>query len=102
MEKYGALLAVFSNIENENYINKVLGDVVDFVRDMQNVAEDEIQDARKLIRTFPQCPLIRSDARRPIVLREFIAIIRDEIDDISDMDIDRWLKNFKTEDLLTP
>lgn len=102
MEKYGALLAVFSNIENENYINIVFGGVVDFVRDMQNVAEDEIQDARKLIRTFPQCPLIRSDARRPIVLREFIAIIRDEIDDISDMDIDKWLKNFKTEDLLTP
>jgi hypothetical protein len=102
MEKYGALLAVFSNIENENYINIVLGGVGDFVRDMQNVAEDEIQDARKLIRTFPQCPLIRSDARRPIVLREFIAIIRDEIDDISDIDIEKWLKNFKTEDLLTP
>jgi hypothetical protein len=102
MEKYGALLAVFSNIENENYINIVLGGVVDFVRDMQNVAEDEIQDARKLIRTFPQCPLIRSDARRPLVLREFIAMIGDEIDDISDMDIERWLKNFKTEDLLTP
>jgi hypothetical protein len=102
MEKYGALLAVFSNIENENYINIVLGGVVDFVGDIQNVAEEEIQDARKLIRTFPQCPLIRSDARRPLVLREFIAIIRDEIDDISEMDIERWLKNFKTEDLLTP
>jgi hypothetical protein len=29
-------------------------------------------------------------------------MIGDEIDDISDMDIERWLKNFKTEDLLTP
>ena len=28
MEKYGALLAVFSNIENEHIIIKVLGDVV--------------------------------------------------------------------------
>ena len=102
MEKYGALLAVFSNIENENYINEVLGDVVDFVREMQNVAEEEIQEARKLIRTFPQCPLIRSDERRPVILREFIAIIRDEIEDISDLDIEKWLKNFKTEDLLTP
>jgi hypothetical protein len=102
MEKYGALLAVFSNIENENYINEVLGDVVDFVREMQNVAEEEIQEARKLIRTFPQCPLIGSDERRPVILREFIAIIRDEIEDISDLDIEKWLKNFKTEDLLTP
>jgi len=102
MEKYGALLAVFSNIENENYISEVLDDVLDFVQDMQNVAEEEIQEARKLIRTFPQCPMIRFDANRPVILREFIAIIRDEIDDISDLHIEHWLKNFKTEDLLTP
>jgi hypothetical protein len=102
MEKYGALLAVFSNIENENYIKKVLDDVLDFVRDMQNVTDEEVQEARKLIRTFPQCPLIRSDARRPVILHEFIEMIGDEIDDISDRDIEGWLKNFKTEDLLTP
>jgi hypothetical protein len=102
MEKYGALLAVFSNIENENYIEKVLDNVLDFVRDMQNVSDEAVQEARKLIRTFPQCPMIRSDARRPVILREFIAIIRDEIDEISDMDIEKWLQNFKTEDLLTP
>jgi len=102
MEKYGALLAVFSNIENENYINKVINDVLDFVRDMQNVSDADIQDARKLIRTFPQCPLIRFDANRPGILRGFIEMIGDEIDDISDMDIDGWLKNFKTEALLTP
>jgi hypothetical protein len=102
MEKYGALLAVFSNIENDNYIKTVLDDVKDFVWDMQNVTEGDIQDARKLIRTFPQCPLIRSDGKRSVVLREFITIIRDEIEDISDIDIEKWLKNFKTEDLLTP
>ena len=102
MEKYGALLAVFSNIENENYINKVINDVLDFVRDMQNVSDADIKDARKLIRTFPQSPLIRFDANRPEILRGFIEMIGDEIDDISDMDIDGWLKNFKTEALLTP
>jgi len=37
MEKYGALLAVFSNIEYEEYIKNVLSDVKDFVREMQNV-----------------------------------------------------------------
>jgi len=102
MEKYGALLAVFSNIENENYINKVLNEVSDFVRNMQNVAEGEIQEARKRIRTFPQCPLIRFDAKRPVILREFIKMIGDEIDDILDGDVEKWLKNFKTEALLTP
>ena len=102
MEKYGALLAVFSNIENKDFINKVLNDVLDFVREMQNITEGEIQKARKLIRTFPQCPLIRSDARRPTILKEFVKIIGDEIDDISDKDVEKWLKNFKTEALLTP
>ncbi len=102
MEKYGALLAVFSNIENDNYINKVLNDVLDFVRDMQIVAEEEVQEARKLIRMLPQCPLIRFDAKRPVILWEFIEMIGDEIDDISDRNVEKWLKNFKTEDLLTP
>ena len=72
------MLAVFSNIENENYISEVLEDVLDFVWEMQNVAEGEIQEARKLIRTFPQCPLIRSDVRRPVILQEFFKIIGDE------------------------
>jgi hypothetical protein len=55
---------------------------------MQNVSDEAVQEARKLIRTFPQCPMIRSDARRPVNLREFISIIRDEIDDISDIPIE--------------
>jgi hypothetical protein len=55
-----------------------------------SLPEGDIQDAKKLIRTFPQCPLIRSDA------------IGDEIEDISEIVIEKWLKNFKTEALLTP
>jgi hypothetical protein len=102
MEKYGALLAVFSNIENEKYINDVVNDVIDFVRDMQNITEEEIQDARRLIRTFPQSPMIKSDANRPVILKEFVDMINDEMDDISDKDIEKWLSNFKTEVLLTP
>jgi hypothetical protein len=39
MEKYGALLAVFSNIENEEYIQTVLDDVKDVVCEMQEVTE---------------------------------------------------------------
>jgi hypothetical protein len=29
-------------------------------------------------------------------------MIRDEIEDKSELDIENWLKNIKTEDLLTP
>ncbi len=94
MEKYGALLAVFSNIENEDYIKTILLDVKDFVRDMQDITEKELMDARKLIRTFPQSPLIRSDAERPGILRDFIKLIDDEFEDVSDRAIEGWLSNF--------
>jgi hypothetical protein len=56
---------------------------MDDIKLCEIVALDKIREARKLIRTFPQCPLIRSD-------------------DISDRDVEKWLKNFKTEALLTP
>ncbi len=102
MEKYGALLAVFSNIENEEYIKTVLTDVKDFVRDMQDVSEKELLEARRLIRALPQYPLIRFDAERPVILKEFIKLIEDAFEDVSDLDIEGWLKNFKTEALLTP
>ena len=94
MEKYGALLAVFSNIENEEFIKTVLGDVKDFVRDIQEVTESEVLEARRLIRTFPQSPLIRSDSERPGILREFIRLIDDAFEDVLDRDVEGWLSNF--------
>ncbi len=75
MEKYGALLAVFSNIENEDYVKTVLADVKDFIKEMQDVTGKELLEARKMIKTFPQSPLIRSDAERPGILKEFIKLI---------------------------
>ncbi len=46
MTKYGALLAVLSNHENEDYVKTVLGDVDNFVEELQNVTDDELQEAR--------------------------------------------------------
>ncbi len=94
MEKYGALLAVFSNIENEEYIKTVLDDVKDFVWEMQEITESEILEARRLIRTFPQSPLIRSDSKRPGILMEFIGLIDDAFEDVLDGDVEDWLSNF--------
>jgi hypothetical protein len=54
MTTYGALLAVLSNLENEDYIKTVFGDVNDFVMELQNVTDEELQKARELIRKFPQ------------------------------------------------
>jgi len=94
MEKYGALLAVFSNIENKEYIKTVLDDVKDFVWEIQEVTESEVLEARRLIRTFPQSPLIRSDSERPGILKEFIGLIDDAFEDVLDGDVEDWLSNF--------
>ena len=103
MTKYGALLAVLSNLENEDYVKTVLGDVGDFVRELQNVTDEEIQEARRLIRKFPQNPLVKSDVKRPEILREFVALVEDEFNDVHDADISMWLSNFiDTEVILTP
>lgn len=102
MEKYGALLAVFSNIENEGYIKSVLDDVKDFIRGMQEITESEVLNARRLIRTFPQSPLIRSDYERPGILRDFIRLVDDAFEDVLDRDVDGWLSNFQTDAIMTP
>ncbi len=102
MEKYGALLAVFSNIENEEYIKTVLDDVKDFIWEMQEITESEILVARRLIRTFPQSPLIRSDSKRPGILMEFIGLIDDAFEDVLDGDVEDWLSNFYTDAIMTP
>ena len=41
-------------------------------------------------------------SKKKHTLRKFIELIGDELEDISDMDIEGWLKNLKTEALLTP
>ncbi len=84
------------------YFKTVLSDVNYFIREMQNITEADVLEARRLIRTFPQCPLIRFDSERPMILKKFIQLIGDGLKDISDLDIEGWLKNFKTEALLTP
>ena len=102
MEKYGALLAVFSNIENEDYIKTVLEDVKDLVLEMQEVTESEVLDARRLIRTFPQSPLIRLDSERSGILRDFIRLVDDDFEDVLDSDVEGWLSNFQTDAIMTP
>jgi len=91
MTKYGALLAVLSNLENEDYVKIVLGDVDDFVMELQNVTDDEISEARRLIRKFPQRPLVKYDVERPKILRRFIALVEDELDGVSEVNINEWL-----------
>ncbi len=66
----------------------------DFVWEMQEVTESEVLEARRLVRTFPQSPLIRSDSERPGILKEFIRLIDDAFEDVLDGDVEDWLSNF--------
>ena len=66
----------------------------DFVEELQNVTDDELQEARQLIRKFPQHPLVKSDVKRPEILRDFVILVEDAYKDVHDADISMWLSNF--------
>jgi hypothetical protein len=46
MAKYGALTAVLSNLENKFYIENVMGDVSDFVYELQSICGKELEEAK--------------------------------------------------------
>lgn len=96
MTKYGALLAVLSNLENEIYVKEVLTDVNDFVYEMQSVTNEEVQDVRKLIRKHPRSPLVYSDKKRPELLKKFVEILEDS-DKGSEKSIVEWLSMLNSE-----
>lgn len=93
MAKYGALTAVFSNLENEVYVKKVLADVNDFMREMQDVTVVEIEEAKKLIRPYLRKALVRSDAKRADLLKEFIEMLENS-EDKNDVAVEKWLSKF--------
>ena len=66
----------------------------DFVRDLQNITDEELREARQLIRTFQKCPLIKSDVKILEMLRGFVALVEDEFNDVSDENVSMWLSNF--------
>jgi len=56
-----------------------------------------------LIRKFPQHPLVKSDVKRPDILRDFVALVEDEFNDVLEADISLRLSNFIDTDVrLTP
>ena len=59
-----------------------MGDVDDFVRELQNVTDEELQEARQLIRKFPLNPLVKSDMKKPIILRDFVTLVEDMYKDV--------------------
>ncbi len=47
-----------------------------------------------MIRKFPQHHLVKSDVKRPEILRDFVILVEDAYKDVHDADISTWLSNF--------
>ena len=77
MAQYGALTAIFSNLENETYVNEILSDVRDYIRELQDITPEELHRSRELIRPYIRKELIRSDTKRTNLLKEFINLLED-------------------------
>ncbi|KAF5434110.1 hypothetical protein C5S35_15250 [Candidatus Methanophagaceae archaeon] len=77
MAQYGALTAIFSNLENETYVNEILSDVKDYIRELQDITPEEIHRSRELIRPYVRKEMIRSDSKRTNLLKEFINLLED-------------------------
>ena len=96
MAKYGALLAVLSNLENKTYVEKVFTDVDDFVYEMQNITPEEIKEAKKLIKPYQHKNLVRSDKKRAALLHEFVDILESsENADEADAELKNWLSKLQ-------
>jgi hypothetical protein len=77
MAHYGALTAIFSNMENEMYVKEVFSDVKDFIREMQDISQEEIRKSRILIKPYANKEMIRSDVKRSEFLENFVALLED-------------------------
>ena len=77
MAQYGALTAIFSDLESETYVNEILSDVKNFIRELQDITSEEIHRSRDLIRPYVRKEMIRSDTKRTNLLKEFIDLLED-------------------------
>ena len=97
MAHFGALTAIFSNMENEMYVKEVFSDVKDFIREMQDISQDEIRKSRILIKPYASKKMVHSDVKRSEFLENFVALLEDGCL------IGGWIFEFKISNpILTP
>lgn len=102
MAKYGALTAVLSNLENEIYVKEVLGNIPDFVYELRSIGEDELAEAKKLIKPYNNGFLVQSGVDRILLLHDFITIL-DRSERKDKVDVKNWLNRVEwANPLLTP
>jgi len=103
MAKYGALLAVLSNLENKTYVEKVFTDVKDFVYEMQNITSEEIEEAKKLVKPYQRKTMVRSDKVRAALLHEFVEMLESSQGGVDEAKLESWLSKLsKSSRKMTP
>jgi len=75
MSHYGALTAVFSNLENETYVSEVFSDVKDFIREMQDITREEIRKSWFLIKPYACKEIVHSDEKMSEFLDTFVTLL---------------------------
>ena len=77
MAHYGALTAIYSNIENETYVREVFSEVKDFIRVMQDITREEICESWILIKPYESKEMVRSDVKRSEFLKRFVTLLEE-------------------------
>lgn len=93
MGKYGALTAVLSNMENKQYIEKVLSRT-DFLKEFTSITKEEIDKSRKLIRPNPCEPILRKDMKRKPVLCALVKILETH-ETLPETELKAWIESIK-------
>ena len=93
MSMYGALTAILSNMENKQYIDRVLSGI-DFLKEFTSITREEMDEARKLIRPNPCEPVIRRDKDRKPILEGLVRIMESH-DELSVEILKEWVESVK-------
>ncbi|UUX91143.1 transposase [Methanoplanus endosymbiosus] len=97
MAQYGALMAIFSNLENETYVREILYDIKDFIREIQDITAEEISSASELVRPYAHKEIVHSDSKRLEYLEEFINLLE------GGRSAEKWLSKFNISNrIMTP
>lgn len=92
MEKFGSLMAIFSNLFNETYMGDMLTTVDDLVAEFSRIPYGEVRERKKKAkreRSYPRLPV--SPKQREPKLKEFIEILEEDPTDIT-IRIQTWLE----------
>ena len=93
MSMYGALNAILLNMENKQYIDRVLSGI-DFLKEFTSITGEEMEEVGKSIRPNPCEPIIRKDRERKPIPDALVEIL-EKNEDLSEKGLEAWVKTVR-------